>query len=58
MRTLADGAGERDSASLTVVTECNVGDYVFVAIVNAEGGYVDGQESPCHFTGYLLQELQ
>ena len=55
IRSYANGVGYRDSASATVITECNVGDQVFVMVWN--GGYFDGSGSQCHFTGYLLDQL-
>ena len=51
--TAADG-GYRESASATVITECNAGDQVFVSV--EFGGNFDGELSPCHFTGYCLHK--
>ena len=56
-RKVADAEGFRDSASTTVVIECNTGDQVFVMV--GQGGRFQGDEnaSACDFTGYLLHHL-
>ena len=55
IRSLADNGVYRNSATSTVIIECNAGDQVFVSV--NYGGYFDGVTSPCHFTGYLLHQL-
>ena len=52
IRSTADNGGDFDSASATVVTECNAGDQVYVT-ADLEGIF-DGDRSPSHFTGYLV----
>ena len=55
IQIVATNEGGRESASATVITECNAGDQVFVMV--SIGGYFDGSASPCYFTGYFLQKL-
>ena len=52
IRSTADNGGFFDSASATVVTECNEGDQVYV--ISDQDGICDGDRSPSHFTGYLV----
>ena len=49
IQIVATNEGGRESASATVITECNAGDQVFVMV--SIGGYFYGSASPCYFSG-------
>ena len=53
IRTTADDEGCRDSATVSIVTECLAGEQVYVTVLS--GGNFDGGMSPCHFSGYLIE---
>ena len=55
MTMWADGEGARDSVSASVITECNSGEQVYIETLSS--GYIDGGDSACHFTGFLLYLL-
>ena len=55
IQSRADNESSFDSATATVITECNAGDQVFVSA--GFGGQYDGSDAGCHFTGNLLQQL-
>ena len=55
IQSRGDDEGKYDSASATVLVECNVGDQVYVTV--ARGGTFEGESTACHFMGYLLHQL-